>query len=80
MTRPTIRDVLAVMTEEQKRGAMALLDHVSRPLTQKEIENLLVLKGCSRHRAVLIGSAVKSMHIVALIGGEDLQPERERPA
>jgi hypothetical protein len=50
---------------------LALLDHISRPLPQKTIEALLVQKGVSRHRAVLIASAVKSMHIVALIGGEE---------
>lgn len=66
----SINDVLDVMTPEQRRGALALLDHISRPLDQKVIEQLLVRKGVSRHRAVLIASAVKSMHIVALIGGE----------
>lgn len=69
--RPTIKSVLDTMTPEQRRGALALLDHMTRPLTQKEIEDLLVTKGVSRHRAVLIGSAVKRMHIVALVGGEE---------
>ncbi len=69
--RPTIKSVLDTMTAEQRRGALVLLDHMTRPLTQKEIENCLVLKGVSRHRAVLIGSSVKSLHIVALVGGQD---------
>lgn len=66
-----VRQLLDAMTPEQRRGALALLDHVSRPLPQKTIEQLLVRKGVSRHRAVLIVSAVKGMHLVALIGGED---------
>lgn len=69
--RTGIAKVLDAMTPEQRRGALLLLDHVSRPLPQKTIEQLLVRKGVSRHRAVLIASAVKSMHIVALIGGDE---------
>jgi hypothetical protein len=68
--RVPLSQVLAAMTSEQRRGALALLDHVSRPLPQKTIEQLLVQKGVSRHRAVLIAAAVKGMHLVALIGGE----------
>ncbi|MEP7222650.1 MAG: hypothetical protein ABI673_08290 [Novosphingobium sp.] len=67
----TVKQVLAALTPEQKRGALVLLDHMSRPLTQKEIETCLVAKGVARHRAVLIGSAVKGLHIVALVGGDD---------
>lgn len=66
-----IQAVLDALTPEQRRGALLLLDHMTRPLTQKEIENCLVTKGVARHRAVLIGSAVKRLHIVALVGGED---------
>lgn len=66
-----IKQVLGTMTPEQRRGALAMLDHVSSPLPQKHIEQLLVRKGVARHRAVLIASAVKGMHIIALIGGEE---------
>ena len=66
----TIQNVLAAMTPEQRRGALTLLDHISSPLTPRVIEQLLVRKGVSRHRAVLMAAAVKGMHIIALVGPE----------
>mgnify|MGYP003596944376 CR=1 FL=1 len=65
-----IQDVLDTMTPEQKRGALALLDHISSPLTPRVIEQLLVRKGVARHRAVLFAAALKNMHIIALVGPE----------
>ena len=71
MSGNRISMLLKAMTEEQRRGAMVLLDHVSRPMTQEEITDCLVVKGVRRHKAILIAHAVKRFHLVALIGGED---------
>jgi len=65
-----IKAKLAAMTGERKAGAIEMLDMLTRPLTVREIETALHGKGVTRSRAVIISSAVKGLHIVALIGGE----------
>lgn len=65
-----IPKILDDMTGERRAGALEMLDHISRPLSPREIERLLREKGVPKSRAVIIASAVHKFHIVAAIGGE----------
>ena len=65
-----IAKALEAMTEEQRQGAIIILDELTRPLTVREIEGALRLQGVPRSRAVIAASSLKKLHIVALIGGD----------
>lgn len=66
----TLTDQVAAMPAEQRAGAIAILDHLTRPLTVREIEGALQKRGVSRSRAVIIAASVKHLHVVAMVGGE----------
>lgn len=55
------------MDGERREGALAVLDHLSRPMTAREIEARLRRGGISQARAAKIAAAVAGWHIVALI-------------
>lgn len=61
---------LRSMSGERLQGALAILDHISRPLTARDIENALRLHGVPKPRAVVIASSVKNMSVIAIVGGE----------
>ncbi len=61
---------IEAMTPEQQRGALTVLDMLTRPLTVREIENALKAKGVPRSRAVVTAASVKNLAIIAMIGGE----------
>ena len=59
------------MDEEQRAGAIAILDAVSRPMSVREIEQWLRYRGkVSRSRAVKLASTLKHLHVIALVGPE----------
>ena len=64
----SLAELIEDMPAERKAGALAVLDYLTRPLTQAEITAHLRSKGISSARAAKIAAAVKGMHLVALIG------------
>ena len=58
------------MTDEQRRGALVVLDMLTQPLTVRQIEGALRTRGVPRSRAVITAASLKDLHIVAMIGGE----------
>ena len=64
-------DLIAViesMPEAERKGALAVLDHFTRPMTSGEIAARLRGGGISQARAGRIAAAVAGWHIVALVG------------
>lgn len=68
----TLAEIIKNMEGERLAGAVAVLDYLTRPMTAREIEAHLQKKGVPRSRSVIIASAVKHLHIVALIGDGDV--------
>ncbi len=58
------------MSAEQLAGATIALDHVTRPLTVREIEGALRSRGVPRSRAVIVAASLKRFGIVAVVGPE----------
>ena len=58
------------MTDEQREGAIAVLDMLSRPLTVREIEKIMVGKGVSRTQRQILSKCIEPLHIIALVGPE----------
>lgn len=58
------------MTPEQRHGALIVLDMLTQPLTVRQIEGALRMRGVPRSRAVVTAASLKGLHIVAMIGGE----------
>ena len=67
-----LHTLIGSMEGERRAGALEVLDAISRPMTPREIEGALRLKGVPRSRAIKLASTVKHFHIIALAG-----PERE---
>lgn len=61
---------IEAMTPEGRKGALFALDAVTRPLTVREIERALQVKGVPRSRATVIAASVKGLSIIAVVGGE----------
>ena len=61
---------LGRMTPDERRGALAALDAVSRPLSAREIERALRSRGCSKTQATKLATSVRALRIVAVVGGE----------
>lgn len=70
MSNPIVEAINA-MAPAEKRGAIRILDMVTRPMTAREIEEELREHGASNKQATFLASKLKRMHVVALIGGED---------
>ena len=66
-----LAEAIAAMTPEQRKGATIALDAMTRPLTAREIERALLSRGVPRSRAVIVSSSIKSLAIIAVLGGED---------
>lgn len=64
----SLLELVEAMPAERKAGALAVLDHLSRPLTQAEIAAHLRRHGVSNARAAKIAAATKDLHIIALVG------------
>jgi len=64
----TLAALIQAMPTEQRRGAVAVLDYLSRPLTQAEITAHLRRHGVSNARAGKIAAAVVHLDIIALVG------------
>lgn len=62
-----LRALFDTMTPEQKAGAIQVLDLCTRPLTVREIENLLRLGGVSRARSIKLAGTLKHMAIIAVL-------------
>ena len=63
-------DAIEAMAPDELAGALVALDHVTRPLTAREIEHALRAHGVSKSRAVIVAASVKRLGIVAVVGGE----------
>jgi hypothetical protein len=70
MDPKTMTELLQDMTPEQRLGALAVLDALTRPMTTREIETAMRQHGVSKSRAVIAASSLKGLNIVAMIGGE----------
>lgn len=58
------------MPSEAREAALETLDHVSRPLTKREIEHALKGRGVLRSQRAIIAAALAPLHIIALVGPE----------
>jgi len=58
------------MSPAELTGATIALDHLSRPLTAREIEHALRRHGVPKSRAVLFGASLKKLNLIAVVGGE----------
>ena len=54
----------------QRDATLALLDALSRPLANREIENALVGSGLTRSQRRAVTKAIAPFHIIALVGPE----------
>lgn len=71
MSNP-LSDMVAAMSDEERKGAIAVLDALSRPLTPREIDAHLITKcGLTRSPAFMVTKAIKGLHIIAMVGGEE---------
>ena len=61
-------ETIEAMPVAERRGALAILDLISRPLSPREIEGALRAKGVPKSRAVILAGALKSIAIVAVTG------------
>jgi hypothetical protein len=59
---------LETMTPDERRGALIVLDALSRPLLPKEIEAALYSRGTPRSQRKAIVAAVKSFNIIPSSG------------
>jgi len=66
----TLTAIVEAMTDEQREGAIAVLDAISRPLTVREIEVMMIGKGVSRTQRKILSKCVEPLHIIALMGPE----------
>jgi len=69
MPNPIVETIHAMPPVERK-GAIRILDLLTRPLTAREIEQALHERGASKKQAVYLAGALKGLHIIALVGGE----------
>lgn len=67
-----LASLVQAMPAEQRKGAIAVLDYLTRPLSQREIMAHLRHGGVSQARAAKIAAVVKHLHIVALVGDGEL--------
>lgn len=58
------------MGEAERRGALAVLDMLSHPLTKREIEGAMIGRGVSRSQRKILAAVVEPLHIIALAGPE----------
>ncbi|WP_221795685.1 hypothetical protein [Aquisediminimonas sediminicola] len=63
--------IIEGMNTDQRDGALTMLDHISRPLTVREIEGALRLHGVPKSRAVIIAASIKKLGVIAIVGGEN---------
>ena len=70
MTAPNLLTAIDTMTAEQLTGATIALDHVSRPLTVREIEHALRRHGVAKSRATLFAASLRKLSIIAVVGPE----------
>lgn len=68
---PNLVTLIEAMPTDQRKGAIAVLDAISRPMTPREIEAALLSRETSRTQRKAIVAAVKNFRIVAIIGGEE---------
>lgn len=68
MTRPDLTATVAAMPPEERAGALVVLDHLTRPLTRREIEARLRRGGISQARAGKIATALVDWEIIAMMG------------
>lgn len=62
--------LIEAMPAEQRKGALIVLDALSRPLTVREIEGALRLHGVPRSRAVVLAASTKKLAIISIVGPE----------
>ena len=63
-------DRIMAMTDEQKSGALIVLDAMTRPLSVREIEGALRTHGVPRSRAVIVAASIKKLSLIAVVGPE----------
>lgn len=63
---------VAALPVDQREVALQLLDKLSRPLSPREIEGSLRRHGVSKSRAVILGASLRKLHIIALVGPEEI--------
>ena len=67
---PDLLALVDAMPSEQRKGAIAVLDALSRPLTVREIEAAMIGKGVSRSQRKILSKAVEPLHVIAVVGPE----------
>ncbi|MEH6789654.1 hypothetical protein [Parasphingorhabdus sp.] len=63
-----LTSIVEAMPPAQREGALIVLDHLTRPMTQREIAAHLQRHGVQRAKAGKIAAAVADFQIVALLG------------
>ena len=63
-------DSLEGMAPDALACALVALDHISRPLTVRELEHALRAHGVVKSRAVLFAASLHRLRIVAVVGPE----------
>lgn len=62
-----LHELIEAMPKEQQQGALLVLDAISRPLSQREIELSLRRAPMSRSRAISLAQALEPFHVIALV-------------
>ena len=69
MSNP-LYDMIEAMTDAERKGAIAVLDRLTRPFTVREIEAHMRKAGLSRAQSEKAARHLRAFHIIAMIGPE----------
>lgn len=64
----TLIELVQAMTPDERRGALLALDHCSRPMSPRQIEELLRERGHSRKWSTTTAAILKNLNIIAIHG------------
>lgn len=62
--------LIEAMNPDERRGALSILDALSRPLQRREIEGAMIGRGVSRSQRKILSACIERLHIIALVGPE----------
>lgn len=68
--KPDLVAMIEAMPAEQRKGALVVLDALSRPLTARELELIFRDRWLSKSASVKIATALQRFNIIAVVGAE----------
>ena len=65
-----VTSLIEAMDPNERRGALSILDALSRPLQRREIDGAMIGRGVSRSQRKILSACIERLHIIALVGPE----------